>query len=63
MMKAEDRHSAWFCSKCNGTADNASLFVEYLDGLDFIFGEKHWNRRAIKCLNILMEEMVDCRRL
>ena len=29
MMKTEDRHSMWFCSKCNGTADNASLFVEY----------------------------------
>ena len=29
MMKTEDRHSVWFCSSCNGIADNASLFVEY----------------------------------
>ena len=29
MMKTDDRHSVSFCSKCNGTADNASLFVEY----------------------------------
>ena len=31
-----------------------------LDGLDFMFGEKHCNRGAIKCLDILMEGMVDC---
>ena len=31
-----------------------------LDGLDLMFGEKHWNRGAIKCLDILMERMVDC---
>ena len=29
MMKTEDRHSVWFCSSCNGMADNALLFVEY----------------------------------
>ena len=31
-----------------------------LDELDFIFGEKHWNRGAFNCLDILMEAMVDC---
>ena len=31
-----------------------------LDGLDFMFGEKHWNRGAIECLDVLMEGMVDC---
>ena len=41
-------------------ADNASLFEHFLDGLDFMFGEKHGNRGAIKCLDILMEGMVDC---
>ena len=34
--------------------------LSILDGLDFMFGEKHWNRGAIKCLDILMEGMVDC---
>ena len=29
MIKTEDRHSVWFCSSCNGMADNALLFVEY----------------------------------
>ena len=28
-----------------------------------MFGEKHWNRGAIKCLDTLMEGMVDYRRL
>ena len=61
MMKTEDRHSVWFCSSCNGMADNASLFVEYFGwiGLYVMFGEKHWNRGAIKCLDIFMEGMVD----
>ena len=59
MMKTEDRHSVWFCSKRNGTADNTSL-LSILDGLDFMFGDKHWNRGAIKCLDILMEGTVDC---
>ena len=39
-----------------------SLLVEYfgiLDGLDFMLEEKHWNRGAIKCLDILMKGMVD----
>ena len=31
MMKTEDRHSVWFCSSCNGTADNTSLVVEYFE--------------------------------
>ena len=29
IMKTENRRSVWFCSRCNGMADNASLFVEY----------------------------------
>ena len=33
------------------------------DGLDFMFGDKHWNRGAVKCLDTLMEGMVDFRRL
>ena len=28
-----------------------------------MFGEKRWNRGAIKCLDTLMEGMVDCQRL
>ena len=28
-----------------------------------MFGEKHWNRGAVKCLDTLMEGMVDYRRL
>ena len=43
-------------------ADNASL-LSILDGLDFMFGEKHWNRGAIECLDTLIEGMVDYRRL
>ena len=54
MMRTEDRHFVWFWSSCNGMADNASLFVEYFDGLDFMFGEKHGNRGAVKCLDTLM---------
>ena len=34
-MKTEDRHSVWFCSSCNGMADNASLFVEYFGWIGF----------------------------
>ena len=37
--------------------------LSILDGLDFMFGEKHWNRGAVKCLDSLMEGMVNCRRL
>ena len=33
--------------------------LSILDGLDFMFGEKHWNRGAIKCLDTLMEGRVD----
>ena len=43
-------------------ADNASLLT-ILDGLVFMFGEKHWNRGAIKCLDTSIEGMVDYRRL
>ena len=67
-MKTEDRHSVWFCSSCNGMADNALELELYcllsiLDGLDFMFGKKHWNRGAIKYLDTLMEGMVDYQRL
>ena len=34
--------------------------LSILDGLSFMFGEKHWNMGTIKCLDILMEGMVDC---
>ena len=54
-MKTDDRHSVWFCSSCNGMADNVYCLLSILDGLDFMFGEKHWNRGAIKCLDILIE--------
>ena len=37
--------------------------LSILDGLDFVFGEKHWNREAIKCLDILMKGMVDLKTL
>ena len=34
-IKTEDRHFVWFCSSCNGMADNASLFVEYFGWIGF----------------------------
>ena len=34
--------------------------LSILDGLYFMLGEKHWNRGAIKCLDILTEGMGDC---
>ena len=37
--------------------------LSILDGLDFMFGEKHWKRGAVKCPDTLMEGMVDYRRL
>ena len=37
--------------------------LSILDELGFMFGEKHWNRAAVKCLDTLMEGMVDYRRL
>ena len=43
-MRIENRHFVWFCSSCNGMADNASLFVEHFGWIGFMFGEKHWNR-------------------
>ena len=36
--------------------------LSILDGLDFMFGEKHWTRGAIKYLGTLMEGMVDYQR-
>ena len=63
MMRTEDQHFVWFCSSCNGMADNASLFVEYFLWMDFLFGEEYWNREAVKCLDTLMERMVHYRRL
>ena len=44
----------WFCSSCNGMADNASLFVEYFGWI----GEA-LEQGGTKCLDILMEGMVD----
>ena len=38
-------------------------FFSILDGLDFVFGEKHWNRGAIEYLDTLMEGMVYYQRL
>ena len=38
-MMTEDRHSVWFCSSCNGMADNASLFVEYFGWIEFYVWE------------------------
>ena len=46
-MRIENRHFVWFCSSCNGMADNASLFVEHFGWIGFMFGEKHWNRRLL----------------
>ena len=37
--------------------------LSILDGSDFMFGEKHWNSWAIKCLDTLIEGTVDYRRL
>ena len=37
--------------------------LSILDESDFMFGEKYWNRGAVKRLDILMEGMVDNRRL
>ena len=30
--------------------------LSILDGLDFMFGKKHWNREAVKCLDTLLIE-------
>ena len=38
-MRTEDRHFVWFCSSCNGMADNASLFVEYFGWIGFYVWE------------------------
>ena len=47
----------WFCSSCNGITHHC--FLSIFDGLDFMFGEKHWNRGAIKYLNTFgMIEMI-----
>ena len=37
--------------------------LSILDGLDLMFGEKHWNRGGVKCLDTLMKGMVDYQRL
>ena len=37
--------------------------LSILDELDFMFGEKHWNRGAVKYLDTSMEGMVYYRRL
>ena len=62
-MRTEDRHFVWLYSSCNGMADNALLFVEYFERIGLMFGEKHWISGAVKCLDTLMEGMVDYRRL
>ena len=43
----------WFCLEYQ-------IKTYQIYGLDFMFGEKHWNRGAIKCLDIFMEGVVDC---
>ena len=60
MMKTEDRHSVWFCTGATEWLITHHCLLSILDGLDFMFKEKYWNRGAIKCLDILMEGMVDC---
>ena len=59
-MKTEDGHSVWFCSSCMERLITHYCLLSILDGLDFMFGEKYWNRGAIKCLDIFMEGMVNC---
>ena len=60
MMKTEDRHSVWFCSKCNGMTDNALLFVEYFGWIGLYVWRETLEKGAIKCLGILLGEMIDC---
>ena len=59
-MKAEDRHSMWFCSRSSGTADNTSMFVEYFGWIGLYVWRETLEQGAIKCLDIFMEGMVDC---
>ena len=63
MVKTEDRHSVWFCSGCDGMADNASLFVEYFAWIGLYVWREALDRGAIKYLDTLMEGMVDYQRL
>ena len=62
-MKTDDRHSVWFCSSCNGMADNASLFVEYFEWIGFYVWREALEQGATKYLDTLTEEMVDYQRL
>ena len=63
MMRTRDRHFVWFCSSCNRMADNASLVVEYFGLIGLYVWREEWNRGAIKCLDTLMEGMIDYGRL
>ena len=55
MMKTEDRHSVWFCSSCDGMADNALLFVECFEWIGFCVLREALEQGAIKYLDTLME--------
>ena len=60
MMKTEDQHSVCFVAVATERLITHHCLLSILDGLYFMFGEKHWTRGAIKCLDILMEGIVDC---
>ena len=51
-----------FVAVATGWLITHHCLLSFLDGLDFMFGEKHWNRGAIKYLGTLMEGMVDYQR-
>ena len=53
----------WFWSSCSGMDDNASLFVEYFGWIGLYVWTEALEQGAVKCLNTLMEGMVDYRRL
>ena len=63
MMKTKDRHSVWFVAVAVEWQITHYCLLSILDGLVFMFEEKHWNRGAIKYLDTLMEGMVDYQRL
>ena len=55
MIKTEFQHSVWFCSSCNGMADNALLFVEYFGWIGLYVWREALEEGAIKCLDTLMD--------
>ena len=62
-MRTEDRYFVGFGAVATEWLITHHCFLSILEGFGFMFGEKHWNRGAVKCLDTLMEGTVDYRRL